>query len=814
MAFLTVDRDGFSTERKVVEEERRLDLNLPYGELADKGPPLMFGQDPYGHNPLGTFRDLRKATLADVHSWWVRWYTPNNATLVVVGDVKPRRVRALCERYFGWIPPVARPARNLPELAAWDRPQQIMLDLANAPAPGVGLVWRTVPEGHPDALALDVLAMIVGGDPFATIGGSGNSSRLYRRLVAEDHLAVMAGAIQFGFARAGLMGAGAALSPLGGDTARVTSVLRSEMERLRDEGATDAEVEKARNQLIQQLVLQAQTVEGKASLIGRAAVVGRGVAELNSRLERLRSITRADLQRAAQLYLAPQQAMAITVPGSSIWDQLGRLFFGNRKAEEAAPIELADETVVRGRPGVIRPAQRPLHPPIAEAGSSIPNPTIHEHRLANGLRVLVGPNSSGSLVQAVLALPFGSWAEQKPGATELALALLAQGTQKHDEEAFAEALNRYGIAFSGVASHDDSRIQMTCLQEHAERAFELLGEAVTQPTFAEPSFRTVVAQKLTELNLTDSATVMVATREFERHLFGNHPYGRRVSGEAAELSALRRDDIEAQWRRIARPEKATLIIAGPLSDKRALALAERFFTGWHGSAESALAPLPPPAPDKPKKTRILLVDWPGAGQSQICIGGLGISNRDPQKPIASLVGSYFGGTFGSRLMKAIRVEKGATYGALGRFEANRFSGTFKVQTFTKTGSTAETVRSVLAEIRRLIQQPPTSEELSSHKRYFLGSAAARFETPEQIASSLAHDVLNELPLDYFQRSLTAIASADAAQCSALVRRVVDPDHLLIIVVADAVAVSRDLEAIAPVTVLDREGKEIRRMSGG
>jgi zinc protease len=118
MAFLTVDGAGFSTERKVVEEERRLDLGLPYGEIADKGPPLVFGQHPYGHDPLGTFQDLRQATPTEVHAWWTRWYTPNNATLVIVGDVQPDRVHALCERYFGWIPPVPQGREELPVLTA------------------------------------------------------------------------------------------------------------------------------------------------------------------------------------------------------------------------------------------------------------------------------------------------------------------------------------------------------------------------------------------------------------------------------------------------------------------------------------------------------------------------------------------------------------------------------------------------------------------------------------------------------------------------------------------------------------------------
>ena len=468
MAFLTVDGAGFNTERKVVEEERRLGLGLPYGEIADKGPPLVFGQHPYGHDPLGTFQDLRQATPAEVHAWWTRWYTPNNATLVIVGDVQPDRARALCERYFGWIPPVPHTPRNVPTLTAWDAPQQITLNLANAPAPGIGLVWRTVPEGHPDALALDLLATILGGnDPMAVIAGGGNSSRLYRRLVAQDRVAVMALAVQFGLSRAGLFGAGAAVSPLGGDTAKVLPVLRAEITRLRAEGVTEDELEKARNQALDQLVLEARTVAGKANLLGHAAVVGTGVSEFNSRMERLRRLTRADLLRAAQLHLDPQHAFTVMVPGSSLWSQLSRLFLGNRKAEEAAPVAFAPEVLLRGREGVVRPSDLPMRPPIAEGNSPVPNPLVREHRLANGLRMLVAPSPQAPLVHAVLALPYGSWAEEKPGAAAMTLRLLAKGTETKDDKALAEELDHYAIQLTAWADHDDSRVEMTCLPEHA-----------------------------------------------------------------------------------------------------------------------------------------------------------------------------------------------------------------------------------------------------------------------------------------------------------------------------------------------------------
>jgi len=828
MAFLTVDGPGFITERKVVEEERRLDLSLPYGELADKGPPLVFGQHPYGHDPLGTFRDLRQATPSDVHAWWAGRYAPNNATLVIAGDVKPDHVRALCERYFRWIPAVPQAPRNISLLSAWDGSQEITLNLANAPAPGVGLVWRTAPEGHPDMVALDLLATILGGDPFATIQGAGNSSRLYRKLVMDEHLAVMAGAMQFTLSRAGLFGVGAALSPLGGDTARTLSVLRSEVDRLCAEGVTDEELEKARNEVRLGLVREAQTVEGKASLVGRAAVVGRGVSELNSRLERLDRFRRTDLQRAAQAYLDPKHAILITVPGSSLWDQLAKLFFGSRKTEEAAPAAFASDTVFRGRAGVNRPVDLPLRPPLSEAAPKVPDPSIEERRLTNGLRVLVAPESNTPMVHAVLALPFGSWAESQPGTAAMALRLLAKGSAAHDEKALAEELDRYGIQLSGSADQDDSRIQMSCVREEAERAISLLAEVVTRPSFPQAAFKIAVTQAQTELRITDTTPYAVADREFQRHLFPGHPYGHRALGEAADLSSLKVEDLSAFWRRTARPDRANLIIAGGLTSERALALAERCFGGWRSADLRASAgpgvtnapnesqnqeiegrETPQPLPPKcPEATRILLVDWPGANQSQIRIGGLGIVNRDPDKPLANLISSYFGGTFGSRLMKAIRVEKGATYGASGGFEASRFAGSFVVRTFTKTPSTAETIRTALAEVAALSQRPPTTEELSLHKRYFLGSAAARFETPEQIAGHFTRLALNGLPLDYLQRSLAAINSATPAQCQAFARRIVDPTHLLIIVVGDASLLTKDLAAIAPVTVLDRDGSAL------
>ena len=795
MAFLTVDTAGFSTERKVVEEERRMDLNQPYGDILDKGLPAVFGAHPYANSPIGTIRDLRQATPSDAHAWWAAWYTPNNATLVLVGDVEPDRVRVLAERCFAWIPAVEQPARNIPAVAPVASPRRIVLKLDNAPAPAVGLVWRTVPEGHPDSLPLKLLATILGG---------GDSARLYRRLVAEDHRAVAALAMQYGLKQGGLFGAAAVLNPIGGKPARTVSVLRSELDRLRKEGISEEEFEKARNQAVSGLVLGAETVFGKAQSIGKAAVVGTGVSELNGRLERLRRLTREDLQRAARLHLDPQHALTVTVPGYGLLGHLSRLVLGDRTAEETAPTAAAPEVLLRGRPGVVRPADRPVRPPVNEDSPPIPKPTVCEHWLANGLRVLISPNPKAPALHVVLALPYGSWAEEKPGTAALTLTMLSKGTELHDEKALAEELEQQAIQLSGSVDQDDSRVQTTCLPEQAERAFSLLAEVVRRPTFPQTSLNTAVAQSMTELTVGNDDPATVAEREFSRHLFAGHPYGRRLTGEAADMRALRRDDLAGFWCRTARPERATLAIAGALTEEDALALSQRFFGSWQRSGGGPIAEPGPPPEAVP--TRILLVDWPGATQSEIRIGGLGLARRDPDKPVADLVSSYFGGSFGSRLMKAIRIEKGDTYGVRGGFHSSRFSGTFEVSTFTKTSSTAATLRLALEEIDGLLERPPAAEELSLHRRSFLGSAAAHFETSEQVADYLARLSLNRRPLDYLPRMFAVINGADAPRCQALARRLVNPGQLLIVIVGDASRIRREIETIAPTTVLDRKGR--------
>ena len=816
MASLTVDAHGFDTERKVVEEERRMYLNQPYGDLGDIALPVVFAGHAYANSPIGNITDLRRATPGDVHDWWVKWYTPDNATLVVAGDVRPERVRALAERYFGWIPAGGVIERRIATLPQFPQAEQRVFKPENAPAPAVGIVWRTVPEGDPDTLPLELVASILGG---------GESSRLYRRLVAENRMAVAAMSVHFGLAHGGAFGAGAVLSPLGGEPGKVLPILQEEIARLRNEGPTEVELEKARNQAMSKLVLGAETAAGRAQLAGRAVVLGAGMAELQGRLGRIASLTVQDLKAVAQKHLAPEHAMTVTIPGSGLLGQIGKFFLGARKAEEEAPKAAVGTESFKGRPGTVRPASLPKSAPAASGTPAIPVPKVVERRLANGLRLLIAPDPDTPSVHMVLALPSGAWAESKPGAAFLAMAVAPKATTTRDERSLAEELERHAIELSASADQDDCHLVASSLAEEFDRAVRTMADVVLHPAFPTNTIATVLGQARTEIAMTDNNPASVAEREFKHALFPNHPYGRRLMGNPGELEALKREDLVAFWRETVRPDTGVLVISGAVKPDVAVKMVQDAFQGWTPPqtkpAQAPPSPFSVPLALQSASTggasesgakgktgrRIVLVDWPGAGQSEIRVGGRGIPYADPRKPVADLVTSYFGGSMGSRLMKSIRVESGSTYGASGGFQPTRLAGCFEVRTFTKTASTVDTLRAVLTEIDRLRERPPGAEELRLQQNYLLGSAVARLETPGQVAEHVARLALNGLPMDQLRRNLRVVAKADARLCNETLAALVDPNDQLMVVVGDASRIQADLEKVAPVTaVLDRSGK--------
>ena len=654
--------------------------------------------------------------------------------------------------------------------------------------PILAMAFRGVPLDHDDSMAIDLMTTILGG---------GESSRLYRRVVAEDELAVFAGAGALSLEQNGAVGAFAMLSPLGGKPDQALAAIEEEIKRLQTEPVTEAEFNKAKNQKLRSLVTANLSVSSKASVLGQAAVLEGDVSRVNERLAKIQALSREDIQRVARQYLDLDHAMTGRVKRNLLGTISGLLGFGK---EEEAPITGEPETnpPSPGRTGVVRPAAYPQTPPQALLVDYDPSLPYQSGKLENGMVVYVVENHELPFVSVSLGLTGGAWTEAKPGSASMALSMLTKGTKNYDEAALAEELDARAISISGSASIDTSSVSMSCLTDQLGQGMALLGEVVLRPTMPEDEFRKLKKQKLTALAVATKEPSYLADRELRRRLYGKHPYARSAEGEPEDVKALTVEDARDWWNANARPAAVSLIFAGDVTLDRAMQLTHETFGAWKPAPEAAeirLAEIP-----ARQDTRIYLVDHMGV-QSQIRVGQLAFTRNDPDYYISRVVSGYFGGAFSSRLNETIRVKKGLTYGARGGFSTKRMAGEFQVNTFSKNKSTVEAVAAILAEINRLQQEPPAEKELGNTKSYLVGSFPSDRETPQQVASELWTQRYMGLPDDFDAQLLAAVDDCTAQHCLTLANKRVDPDRLTIVVVGPAKQLQAELEKIAAVTVV-------------
>jgi zinc protease len=296
MASLVVNEENFTKEREVVKEERRLRFeNPPYGLLAETLIDATFQVYPYKHMPIGSMDDLNKATVADVKEFFDTFYVPDNATLVIVGDVNAKEAVALARKHFGPLPkstkPVPRPTVTEPEQ---NEPVELTKSFNNVPLPAVASAYQLPPLGHPDTYPLQIASDIL---------SSGQSSRLYRRLVYEEQIAVAAvgqalilegPSIFFAFG----------VSSQGKDVKQVAASLYEVIEGMQKAPVEADELAKAKNQIVSRFVMGRQSAQEKADALGAAAVLRGDAGLYNTELANYQKVTAADVQRVCQKYLA------------------------------------------------------------------------------------------------------------------------------------------------------------------------------------------------------------------------------------------------------------------------------------------------------------------------------------------------------------------------------------------------------------------------------------------------------------------------------------------------------------------------------
>lgn len=784
MAFLKIDQEAFETERRVVEEELRMNENEPYGNVYKKIAAALFKEHPYQWTPIGKLAHLRAAGVQELRDFWTDYYVPNNATLLIVGAVRHEEAQEIARKYMGWIEKRPQPKRVTISEPLPQEPRTLVIDDELAPAALTGVVWRTVPYGHKDEVPLDFLARIL---------GEGNSSLLYRDLVAGNQAAVGTAGWTYNLEQDGVFVLGAMVSPTGTEET-VQESIRTHISRIRQEGITGEQLEKARNQALKSVSTENLTVEGKATVLGSAAVILGDTDRANDIIKRIEAVTAEDVKRVANEYLVSNRSLTVHVKQNAEGGKDDESATATAAAERQAPEP--------GREGEKRPASFSETAPINPVQPVDVTPEYFETQLDNGLKVMVVSNTEVPFVSVMYGLPYGAWCEQKPGTASLALSMLTRGTEQYTEEELAKALERRAIYLEGSAQMDTCSVSMNCLPEFLGEGMDFMSDVMLNPAFDPEEFGKLQNQVATALQVREQSPEYKADLQLRKVLFGEHPYARPADGKSGDIRTLTVEDVSEYWKTFARPENGVLIFAGDIEPGRAVELAKKTFGGWKNT--TALPALEVPAIPKDQDRTIYLINQPGSSQAQVRVGQLGITRHDqPEYFVSRIVSSYFGGSFNSRLNETLRVQKGLTYGAFAGFNAMKQAGYFSADTFTRTESVDETVKTIFELLENLAQTPPTDSELNDSKTYFSGSFLRQRETPQQIAGDIWLVESQNLSKAYYNKLYEGIRKTTKEDCVELVKDLIRPQKMAIVVVGNAEALKEKLEPIAPVVVVEQ-----------
>ena len=304
MRNLDITDHVFSNERQVVEEERRMRFdNPPYGTVVETLYRNAFTVHPYGHMTIGSMQDLDRASVDDVREFYDTYYVPNNATVVIVGDVDWQEAEALVRKYFG---PIARGTRPLANHIPQEPPQTarrvVKMDL-NVALPAFIEGYHMPADGTPDAYPLRLASKIL---------SDGDSSRIYRRLVYERQIALQAESTGNFTEDPNLFFVFAVLNA-GHTPAEGEAEVEAELDRLKSQLVSPEELEKAKNQILRDFVLTRQTTESRAEELGYAAVILKDPELVNTELQRFLAVTQQDIQRVARKYFVPHNMTVVEV---------------------------------------------------------------------------------------------------------------------------------------------------------------------------------------------------------------------------------------------------------------------------------------------------------------------------------------------------------------------------------------------------------------------------------------------------------------------------------------------------------------------
>ena len=800
----TVTESAFQNQQEVVQNEKRQRVdNNPYGHTGWVIDKAIYPQGhPYNWQVIGELVDLQSATVADVREFYEKFYGPNNATLVLVGDFETDQAKAMIEKYFGEVKRGQEVPKLTPMRTTLEQSKRLYHEDNFATTAQLNMVWPTLEQYTDDAYALNVLAELI---------SRGKNAPLYKVLEKEEGLS----SSYYSFNRSAELAGVFRISVTANDGKSLKDVelgVNEAFALFEKDGVTDRDIARVKAGLETGFYNGISSVQGKAFQLASYNVFAGSPSFIETDIENIQKVTKEDVMRVYNTYIKDMPfVMTSFVPKGKL-DLIADNSTKAEVVEEKIVENIQKQTTEQTTDQVVKTPSvfdRSLEP-VQGDSPALNVPKSWKQELSNGMMVYGIEQNEIPTVNFSLVMDGGHLLDaiEKNGVASLITDIMMEGTATKTPQELQEEIEMLGANINMYTTRESIVIQVNTLVRNYEATLALVEEILTQPRWDLEEFGRIKTAAINRVKRSSANPNAVAGRVFNKLLYGeDHIFAYPNTGTVTSIAAIAMEDVKAFYDKNFSPSVSKFHIVGQIDKTKAMAGLVNLEKNW--ASKQVTIPSYPIANSRDKSS-VYFVDIPGAKQSVIQIGNISLARSDTDFYSAEVMNYALGGAFNGVVNRILREEKGYTYGARTGFRGSKIPGTFRASSSVRTNTTGESVTIFRDEINKY-KQGISQEDLDFTKNALIKSNARRFETQFALLGMLQEMSIYGLDQDYIAAEEATVRNMTLDAHKALANKYLDTSKMAYLVVGDAQSQYTQFRDMGfdEVLLLDKEGEEVK-----
>lgn len=783
----TVTKAALVNQQNVVQNEKRESVdNAPYGfNQGLIGKNLYPKGHPYSWTVIGEMEDLTSATVEDVRAFHKKFYAPNNATLVISGDINKDEVKALVQKYFGEIPSGTNIEKRGPMPVAIASTVKLYHEDNFAKAPQLTMVFPTVERYSKDSYALNFFGDLLAGtkkSPLYVV--LVKDKKLTSRVMTRNGSQELAGSFM--------------ISVTANTEVNLTDVEKAifeGFEKFEKDGFSEDDLTRIKAGYETRFYNSFASVQGKAFQFAEYTMNTGDPGYYKKELAAIKAVTMADVKAVFNKYIKGKNYIETSFVPKGQSDKIvegsknaGIIEEDVTKAAEVKANTIAEEPIVKTPTRFDRSAMPKIGP-----DPEVTIPSLWKASLSNGMKIWGIKHNELPLVQYSVVIDGGHMLDkvEKAGVANLVAAMMNEGTKNKTPEQLEDAIGLLGASIRVSSGNEDITVDVSSMAKNFEKTLALVQEILLEPRWDEEQFALAKSRITNNLKRNAASPDYLASSTLNKLMFGDNILAIDASGTEASVNGITIDDLKDYYNKYLSPSIAKFLVVGDVDQARVKTALSDLNQKWK-SKDVIIPEIKVPGP--PAESRIYFVDVPGAKQSVISIGTPSLPRTDPDFYPATVANYKLGGSFNGIFNLILREEKGFTYGARSNMNGDKSYGSFIASSRVRTNSTLESVTIFKTEMEKYRKNIP-QEYIDFTKSSLLKNNALRFETLGNLLSMLNTMTSYNLPENYIKQEESYIKGFTAEKLLTLANKYIDPSRMYYVVVGDAKTQLDDLEKV-------------------